>query len=225
MVTFHARRRRNRGAWLTALVQDQAKVTQTDAEELEELTSLMAGEAHALIALDNPGPARAYALLVPHESGRIFARMHALKGTVDEGYRALFSQVALQARLLPPVARPGEVRTVFIDTSTLAGHVREAVEKLGQPYGLDFIKDGEPKSGEDSSVGEARVDAKAKTDPETEQMAEGAGEVAEDEEDGQAVSEDDLDDLRAQLRERGHDGRRIRSKTRDELVALLNEEV
>lgn len=231
MVTFHARRRRNRGAWLHALVLDQAKVTETDAEELEELVSLMAEEAHALIALDNPGPARAYALLVPSATGKVFARMHALEGTTDDGYRALFSQIALQARSLPPVARHDEVRSVFLDTSTLAEYVREAVEKLGQPYGLDFIREigedveGEPESEEDPGAGEAEVDAEAETAPETEPVAEGAGEDAAGDEDGQDVNDDDdLESLRAQLREKGHDGRKLRSKTRDELIALLSDE-
>lgn len=139
MVHHYARPRRAKGAWLEALLADQAR--HITGETLEELTTFEdAIRSHTpteMIAADQPGPARGYARLftLPDEPGTTYARMHVIPGQPDEVYRALFSQARVHAnRLAQDTTTP-----IIVDTLVLADHVADAIDRLGTPYGVDTL--------------------------------------------------------------------------------------
>lgn len=150
-MTYNARLRRTRGSYYDSLLADQsASVDGLTLDELKDQDADLALSAvgSRLIVLDNPAPARGYALLVPAGEGTVLARIHVLDGQPDEAYRALFSHSMLQARHMV-----GDAELTFLaDASQAAPHVRAAVERLGGDYGLSLhvIEAGQPETPEDA---------------------------------------------------------------------------
>lgn len=160
MTTYHARNRRNRGAWLDALLLDQAEATGMSIDDLRDFVVAVAEVKHALVAVDNPAPARGYAIVLPRYiteaavalENTAVVRLHMLAGQDEAAYRALFSQALVQARYLRSgEGLPYEVE-LYVDSTTLSSEARAAVESFGGAYGLrlgralrEELVTGEPK--------------------------------------------------------------------------------
>lgn len=142
MTTYFARRTRNRGASYEALLVEQSRKAGVKLDDLREYDeAAQAGNADSvLVVADQPAPARGYALLVPvrGQGGgeTVFVRMHVLENQADEVYQALFSAVAVQARVL----LGDEPVRMELDAEALADYVAERVEALGEPYGVRLGK-------------------------------------------------------------------------------------
>lgn len=178
MVNHYARPRGNRGAWLDALLTNQAEQTGAELDDLREFVQTISEVKHSLIAVDNPAPARGYAAVLPilvSQSGQeqpngAVARIHVLPNQSDDVYRALFSQIIVQTRVMrSSIGAPFGV-TIIVDATTAADYVVEAVERLGAQYGL--------------SMGGAVRDMLAESNE-----TEGKAVTPDHEEDGEAVEE------------------------------------
>lgn len=157
MVNYFAKMRNNHGAWLQGLIRDQAQETGVSTEELEEFVRLSTQQARALIALDNPAPARGYALMLADplgDRGDVIARVHLLDGTADAGARALFSQMSVHARRL---AQKRSRVKIAVDHSALSDFTREQVEELGAPYGV-VLTDGGTTTPEEAETAQEAQD-------------------------------------------------------------------
>lgn len=183
MTKHFARLRNNHGAWLQALLSNQAEEIGTERSELEEFVRLSTGQPRALISLDNPPPARGYALMIRDalgDRGDVIARVHLLDNVSERAATALFSHMTVQARRLANKTQDERIRIV-VDTSALASHVAELVEELGKPYGV-FL------NGEITAEEAAGGDL---ADPEVKQFFEERGvEVTEDEEPDEFASDE-----------------------------------
>lgn len=187
MATHHARARRNRGPWLQALLANQSETAGAPLDDLVDFIETTKEVKHALIAVDNPAPARGYALVLPvfqTTRGRempdtVLARIHVIPSQPAEVYRALFSQVIVQSRRMrSELGLPTDVQIV-VDSSTAAPHVVEAVEMYGEPYAVRMGKsagdvpspvakptiEGEPAVDEDDEVAAIIEDTTAEDAP------------------------------------------------------------
>ena len=214
MATHHARARRNRGPWLQALLANQAETAGVDLDDLVDFIETTKEVKHALIAVDNPAPARGYALVLPvfqtpeglELPGTVVARVHVIPSQPAEVYRALFSQILVQARgMRAALGLPYDMRIV-VDSSTAAPHVVEAVELHGEPYAVSMgrsvgeeltqvsetISAGEPVviEGDGAAGAEVEVELDVTLDEgtTTEDVAEAAVEVEK------ALVEDGIDE-------------------------------
>lgn len=168
MATHHARARRNRGTWLQALLANQAETAGVDLDDLVDFIETTKEVKHTLIAVDNPAPARGYALVLPtfqtpeglELPGTVMARVHVIPSQPAEVYRALFSQIVVQARRMrAELGLPFEMRIV-VDSSTAAPHVVEAVELHGEPYAVSMGRSAgkeKPRSTKTLGAGEPDV--------------------------------------------------------------------
>ncbi len=188
MTNHFARLRNNHGAWLQALLTNQAEEIGTERTELEDFVRLSTGRPRALIALDNPAPARGYALMLAEsfgDRGDVIARVHLLDGVADAGVRALFSQMTVHARRLAKL-NPSDPVRIAVDTSALAPHVVEMIEYQGEPYGV-YLVDAEQVPSTVDKDGEEKITAEEAAggdlaDPEVKQFFEERGvEVTETE--------------------------------------------
>ena len=201
MTTHHARARRNRGPWLQALLANQSETTGAALDDLVDFIESAQEAKHALIAVDNPAPARGYALVLPvfqTTEGRempdtVLARIHVIPSQPAEVYRALFSQIIVQARRMrSELGLPTDVQIV-VDSSTAAHHVVEAVEMYGAPYA---VRMGESGGGE--GLGQ---DSKASSEggPTSAEIVEATGSELEDDQDalvgGDTVTEDAAEEV------------------------------
>lgn len=128
MANHYARVRRNRDAWLSSLLADQAATTGADLDDLQDYVDSLDLESVLVIALDSPAPARGYAILLVDKAKRLLVRLHILTGQPLDAYAALFSQIAVQAKDI------GGALT--IDVTALAENVRAAILEIGADYGL-----------------------------------------------------------------------------------------
>lgn len=181
MATHHARARRNRGPWLQALLANQAETAGVELDDLVDFIETTKEVKHALIAVDNPAPARGYALVLPSFQtpegmelpGTVVARVHVIPSQPAEVYRALFSQIIVQARAMrAALGLPFEMRIV-VDSSTAAPHVVEAVKLHGEPYAVSM---GRSVGEELTPVSETQDEGTS-----TEDVAEESVEVADSE--------------------------------------------
>lgn len=131
MTHYFARSRRSRGAYLQALFADQAKSAGVELAELVEYDEAAQAEGllTRLLVVDQPAPARGYALLALLGTD-VVVRMHVISGQPDDVYRALFSSIAAHATV------GGYEASLVLDLSTMDDRTREAVTRLGEPYGL-----------------------------------------------------------------------------------------
>lgn len=169
MATHHARARRNRGPWLQALLANQAETAGASLDDLVDFIETTKEVKHALIAVDNPAPARGYALVLPvfqttegqEGPDRVLARIHVIPSQPAEVYRALFSQIIVQSRRMRgELGLPTDVQ-IDVDSSTAAPHVVEAVELYGEPYAVRMGKgagDVQGQVAKPTSEGEPAVD-------------------------------------------------------------------
>lgn len=154
---FYARARRSQGAWLEAITGEHLKAMPEElrAPLKKELTEALAGLKDrtvpaVLVAVDNPQPTRAYALLVRVGRQEVVGYAHALAGATDDVYRALFSGMAVQAALLG-----GGPSVVALTPGTSSPEMLEVAERLGAPYA---VVTG-PNPSEVSEEGEEAVTA------------------------------------------------------------------
>lgn len=203
MATHHARARRNRGPWLQALLANQAETAGAALDDLVDFIETTTEVKHALIAVDNPAPARGYALVLPvfqttegqEGPDTVLARIHVIPSQPAEVYRALFSQIIVQSRRMRgELGLPTDVH-IAVDSSTAAPHVVEAVELYGEPYAVRMGKsasdvprpvakptsEGEPAVDEDDEVAPVVEDTTAEEAPSVE--VEEAAEEEEEESD------------------------------------------
>lgn len=136
MTAYQARARRNRAAWYDGLLVDQSVSTDITLDDLRDFDTelVSSGATQALVAVDQPAPARGYALLFRVSPVLVAARIHVLEGQPDEAYKALFSQAFVQADRI--VGDTVELHAILVDTLAAAPHVVDAVERLGEPYRL-----------------------------------------------------------------------------------------
>lgn len=160
MTYFYARTRRNRGAWLDTLLVNHSDTAGADLEELRDFAEALRteGRPHALIALDSPAPARGYALVFQSDAPfeyLMLARIHVLDKHQEAAYRALFSEIIVQARRLRTgIGQPGDELAILVDPTALAPHVRDAITRYGREYNLtigSLFSEGHSEAGEDSS--------------------------------------------------------------------------
>lgn len=182
MANYQTRLRNNHGAWLQALLNDQAEDIGSSRGDLEEFVRLSTRQPRALIALGTPGPARGYALMLVDplgDRGDVIARVHILEHTTDEAVHALFLQMRTQARRLAGKNVDDDV-TIAIDQTALADHVAEAIRTLGGSQGLTLGEDDHEPT-EDSETGqEEQTEAEAasegdRDDPEVKEFFEERG--------------------------------------------------
>lgn len=189
MANYQTRLRNNHGAWLQALLNDQAEDIGSSRGDLEEFVRLSTRQARALIALGTPGPARGYALMLVDplgDRGDVIARVHTLEHTSDEASRALFTQMRTQARRLAGKNVDDDV-TIAIDKTALADHVAESIKSLGGSYGLTLGDDDQEPIGDLEVVEEEQTEAEAASegdldDPEVKEFFEERGVEVDDEE-------------------------------------------
>lgn len=148
MVNHFARPRRNRGAWLDTLLSNHAEQAGADLEDLRDFVETVKDVKHALLAVDNPAPARGYAVVLPkftpqnekYVVNAAVARIHVIPNQSDDVYRALFSQIIVQVRNMRlGMGLPFEV-SILVDSSTATNYVVDAVERLGAPYAVKMGK-------------------------------------------------------------------------------------
>lgn len=151
MTTYQARARRNRDAWYDALLTDQSiSVEGITLDDLRDFDAELqaSGGTQALVAVDQPFPARGYALLFRVSPVLVAARIHMLADQPDEAYAALFSQVYVQADRITGQT----LNAILVDSTAAAPHVIDAVARLGDQYLLAMhdVLEGEPVTGDDT---------------------------------------------------------------------------
>lgn len=185
MATHHARARRNRGPWLQALLANQAETAGVKLDDLADFIESTKDVKHSLIAVDNPAPARGYALVLPVSQAlegqempnAVLARVHVIPSQSAEVYRALFSQIIVQARRMRGELGLSTDVQIVVDSSTAAPHVVEAVEMYGEPYAV--------------RMGEGAGDVPS---PEAKPTIEGEPAVDEDDDEVATIIEDSTDE-------------------------------
>lgn len=202
MTNYFAHPRSNRGNWLEKLLQDQSEASQTPREELNDVVTAAAGHPHALLAVDRPSPARGYALLLPHSAAEVLARVHVLEGQPDAVYQALFSAMIVQARNSRAMGLNTSAAKVTVDQTALAPHVRTAVERFGERYGVFLASsDSEPAESRPEPQAEVEEPQAELDDPQTVEVAE--DEAAE--QDAPSSEEDDDSSAPEQAVEEGYE--------------------
>lgn len=200
MTTHHARARRNRGPWLQALLANQTETSGAALDDLVDFIESAQEAKHALIAVDNPAPARGYALVLPvfqtledeELPGKVLARIHVIPSQPAEVYRALFSQIIVQARRMRSELGLSTDVQIVVDSSTVAPHVVEAVELYGAPYAVRMSDSGGERLGQDSK-------ASSKGEPALAEIVEATGSELEDDQDaligGDTTAEDAAEEV------------------------------
>lgn len=125
-MTFQAQKKKA-AAWLDALTTAQAEETAHPQEQLIGDALALSSDG-ALIAITQPAPVAGYAA-VGHSGGVFVATVHVLDKTPVEGYRALFSQMWVQAE------RRG-AQEVIVDVVTTSQRVQAAVREHGAQFGV-----------------------------------------------------------------------------------------
>lgn len=226
MPTFHARARRNRGAWIEPLLVDQSrKAPDATLDDLVDFIDVLGTSTHGLVALDNPAPARGYGAVLPGSSDpvdadRALARIHVLEGHGEDAYRALFSQLLVQARLVREREGLTPAAPIVVDATALAPYVFDAVAAWGGDYGVVLpagaerpiepeppVDPAEPveEAVDEQPSGPENTTGAAADAPETAERGEEGTDTAEKESEAARAAQGDLSDpeVREFFEERG----------------------
>lgn len=171
MTQYHARARRSRNGYFDALLVDQS--TQVEDLTLDTLRDfdaalLTSGIEHRLVVLDNPAPARGYAVLFRvGETSKVIARAHMLAQHPEEAYRALFSQAYVQAKQMIP---EGESLELLLDEGVATSEMADAVNSFGAEYGFSVETEADNETADGATDEHPEGSAEPGEDAQSEEL-------------------------------------------------------
>lgn len=191
--------RRNTGEWLEALlVNHSMNVEGLTLDDLQDAVEGVGKAGRVLIALNNPQPARGYALLSKisldlKEGGKevIVAILHVLENQPREAYQTLFSTMYVQAKHLSTSPEGEKPFEIWVDPNLVSEEVLTALTRDAEPFRIAVrsedeareaysLETGSPETASEAEETRGDTDTPEEEETPVEEVSEASEEVSEE---------------------------------------------